>query len=47
MTRFFERVNKINKHIVRFIKRKRERAQINNIEMKKVKVKLTPQKYKG
>ena len=46
---FFEKINKIDKPLARLIKKKkRERVQINNqLEMKKEKLQLTPQKYKG
>ena len=33
--RFFERINKIDKPSARLIKKKRERAQMNGLEMKK------------
>ena len=32
---FFEKINKIDKPLVRLIKRKREKTQINRIRMKK------------
>ena len=32
---FFEKINKIDKPLARFLKKKRERTQINKIEMKK------------
>ena len=44
---FFEKINKIDKPLVRLIKKKRERVQINKLEMKKEKSQLTPQKCKG
>ena len=34
-TWFFEKINKIDKHLARLIKKKRERTQINKLEMKK------------
>ena len=43
---FFEKIDKIDKPLVRFIKKKRERVQINKLEMKKEKL-LTLNKYKG
>ena len=43
---FFEKINKIDKHLARLIKKKREGAQINELEMKK-KLQWIPQKYKG
>ena len=42
----FEKINKIDKPLARLIKKKRERTQINKIEIKK-KLQLTLQKYKG
>ena len=42
----FEKINKIDKPLARLIKKKRERTQINKIEIKK-KLQLTQQKYKG
>ena len=44
---FLEKINKIDKPLARLIKKKRERIQINKLEMKKKKLQLTPQKYKG
>ena len=44
---FFEKINKIDKHLARLNKKKRERMQINKLEMKKERSQLTPQKYKG
>ena len=44
---FLEKINKIDKHLARLIKKKRERTQINKIEMKKEKLQQTPQKYKA
>ena len=44
---FFEKINKIYKSLARLIKKKREKTQINKLEMKKGKKQLTPQKYKG
>ena len=32
---FFEKINKIDKPLVRLIKKKREKTQINKLEMKK------------
>ena len=43
---FFEKINKIDKALARFIKKKRERAHIHKIKMRK-KLQLTPQKCKG
>ena len=34
---FFEKINKIDKPLARLIKKKREKTQINRIEMKKEK----------
>ena len=43
---FFEKINKVDKPLARFIKKKRERTQIK-LEMKKEKLQQTPQKYKA
>ena len=43
---FFEKINKIDKPIVRSIKEKREKNQINKI-MKKERLQQTTQEYKG
>ena len=42
---FFEKINKIDKPLARFIKKKREKNQIN--KMKKERLQQTTQKYKG
>ena len=34
---FFEKINKIDKSLARLIKKKREKTQINRLEMKKEK----------
>ena len=44
---FLQKINKIDKPLARLIKKKRERTQINKIEMKKEKLQQTPQKYKA
>ena len=44
--RFFERINKIDKPSARLIKKKRERAQMNRLEMKKEKLQQTLQNAK-
>ena len=44
---FFERINKIDKPLVRLIKKKREKNQKTKLEMKKEKLQQTMQKYKG
>ena len=44
---FFEKINKIDKPIARLIKKKREKNQINILEMKKERLQLTMQIYKG
>ena len=45
---FFEKINKIDKPLARLIKKERERTQIKKkLEMKKEKLQMTPQKYKG
>ena len=43
---FFEKINKIDKPVARLIKKKREKNQINKIEMKMRKSQQTIQKYK-
>ena len=43
---FLEKINKINKPLARYIKKKREMTQINKLEMKKEKLQQTMQKYK-
>ena len=42
-----EKINKIDRPLARLIKKKRERTQINKLEMKKEKLQQTPQKYKA
>ena len=42
---FFEKINKIDKPLARFIKKKREKNQINKLEVKKT-LQKTTQKYK-
>ena len=44
---FMEKISKIDNTIARFIKKKREKNQINILEMKKERLQLTMQKYKG
>ena len=44
---FFEKINKIDKPLARLIKKKREKYQINKLEMKMEKSQQTTQKYKG
>ena len=44
---FFEKVNKIDKPLARLIKKKREKNQINKLEMKMEKSQQTTHKYKG
>ena len=44
---FFEKINKIDKPLARLIKKKREKNQINKLEMKKERLQQTMQKYKG
>ena len=43
----FEKINKIDKPLVRFIQKEREKAQITKTEMKKEILQLTPQKFKN
>ena len=42
----FEKINKIGKTLARLIKEKREKNQINKLEMKKERLQQTMQKYK-
>ena len=42
-----KKINKIDKLLVRFFKKKRERPKINKIRNKKEKLQETQQKYKG
>ena len=44
---FFEKINKIDKHLARLIKKKRGKNQINKIRNEKERLQLTMQKYKG
>ena len=44
---FIEKINKIDKPLARFIKKKREKNLINKLEMKKERLQQTMQKYKG
>ena len=44
---FFEKKNKIDKPLARFIKKKIEKNLINKLEMKKERLQQTMQKYKG
>ena len=44
---FFERINKIDKPLVRLIKKKGRRIKSTELEMKKEKSQQTTQKYKG
>ena len=44
---FFEKINKIDKPLARFIKKKIEKNLINKLEMKKERLQQTMQKYKG
>ena len=44
---FFEKINKIDKMIARFITKKKREEDSIKLEMKKEKLQLTPQKYKG
>ena len=43
---FFEKINKIDKPLARFIKKKRERTQINKIRNEKGEVQQKLQKHK-
>ena len=44
---FFEKINKVDKPLVRLIKKKREKNQINKIRNEKERLQQTMQKYKG
>ena len=44
---FFEKISKTDKPIAIFVKKKREKNKINILEMKKERLQLTMQKYKG
>ena len=44
---FFEKINKIDKTIARFITKKKREEDSIKLEMKKEKLQLTLQKYKG
>ena len=44
---FFEKINKIDKLLARFIKQKRRRIKSTKLEMKREKSQQTTQKYKG
>ena len=45
---FFEKINKIDKSVARFIKKKRERRiKSTKLEMKKERLQQAMQKYKG
>ena len=46
-SQFFEKINKIDKPLARFFKRKRDRAQNNKIKSKKEKLELIPWNYEG
>ena len=46
-SRFFEKINKIDKPLARLIKKKERRIQSTKLEMKKKRLKQTMQKYKG
>ena len=44
---FFEKINKIDKPLARFIKKKIEKNLINKLEMKKERLQQTMHIYKG
>ena len=44
---FFEKINKIDKPLTRFIKKKERRLKSTKSEMKKERLQQTMQKYKG
>ena len=43
---FFEKINEIDKPLARLLKKKREKNQVNKLEMKMEKSQQTTQKYK-
>ena len=44
---FFEKINKIDKTLARFIKKKKRRFKSTKLEMKKERLQQTMQRYKG
>ena len=44
---FFEKINKIDKPLARLTRKKREKNQTTQLEMKKERLQQTMQKYKG
>ena len=44
---FFEKINEIDKPLARLLKKKREKNQVNKLEMKMERSQQTTQKYKG
>ena len=44
---FFEKINKMDKPLARFIKKKRRRIKSTKLEMKNERLQQTMQKYKG
>ena len=44
---FFEKINKVDKPLVRLIKKKKRRTKSTNLEMKKQRLQQAMQKYKG
>ena len=44
---FFEKINKIDKPLARFIKKKERRIKSTKLEMRKERLQQTMQKYKG
>ena len=44
---FFEKINRIDKSLARFIKKERENNQINKIRSEKERLPQTMQRYKG
>ena len=44
---FFDMINKMDKHLARLIKKKREKKQVNKIRMRKERLQQTVKKYKG
>ena len=46
-SRFFERINKIDRPLARLIKKQREKNKITKLEIKMERSQQTTQKYKG
>ena len=46
-TWLFEKISKIDKHLAKFVKKKKRRIKSTKLEMKKQRLQQTMQKYKG